>query len=152
LTNPVFTGGCLCGAVRYRYAGPLGGPLGAVTVCHCGQCRRAQGLAAAVAPASAAGFALTSGADQMREYESSPGKLRAFCAACGAPLYSRRRADPAGLRLRLGSIDDPPADLTIEAHIHVADLPAWAALDDDAPRYAAAEPGRVRPGRSLNEN
>ncbi|MDR3512853.1 MAG: GFA family protein [Caulobacteraceae bacterium] len=142
LTGGCLTGGCLCGGVRYRYAGPLGGPLGAVTVCHCGQCRRAQGLAAAVAPARAAGFELTQGADLVREYESSPGKIRAFCGVCGSPLYSRRVADPAGLRLRLGSLDAAPEDLKVQAHIHVADLPAWAALDDDAPRYAGVEPGR----------
>jgi len=136
------TGGCLCGGVRFRYAGPLGAPLGAVTVCHCGQCRRAQGMAAAVAPALAEGFELAQGADLVREYESSPGKRRAFCGVCGSPLYSRRAADPAALRLRLGAIDNPPDSLVVQAHIHVADLPAWAALDDDAPRYPESEPGR----------
>jgi len=40
-------GGCLCGAVRYRVAA-LAGP---VLLCHCGQCRKAQGSAfAANAP------------------------------------------------------------------------------------------------------
>ncbi len=134
-------GGCLCGAVRYRYDGPLGGALGAVTVCHCEQCRRAQGYAAAVAPALAARFTLVAGADRVVEYESSPGKKRAFCGACGAPLYSRRDAAPDALRLRLGSLDAPPGDLRIQAHIHTRNLPAWAALDD-APRYPGEEPGR----------
>ncbi|HEX4181629.1 MAG TPA: GFA family protein, partial [Caulobacteraceae bacterium] len=60
-------GGCLCGAVRYRYEGPLGGELGAVTLCHCRSCRKAHGYAAAVAPALAAGFAISAGADQVRE-------------------------------------------------------------------------------------
>jgi hypothetical protein len=136
-------GGCLCGSVRYRYAGLLGGPLGAVTVCHCSQCRRAQGYAAAVAPALAAGFSIVAGADAVREYESSLGKLRAFCGLCGSPLYSRRRAAPEVLRLRLGSLDAAPADLEVDAHIHVRDLPAWAAPDDAAPRYPGVEPGRA---------
>src|ERR1700679_135639 len=119
-------GGCLCGAVRYRYEGPLGGDLGAVTLCHCRQCRQAQGYAAAAAPALAAGFSITAGAEQVREYESSPGKQRAFCGTCGSPLYSRREGRPEGIRLRLGSLDDPPEDLQIEAHIYVEKLPAWA--------------------------
>jgi hypothetical protein len=144
-------GGCLCGGVRYRYAGPLGGALGTVTLCHCGQCRKAQGYAAAVAPALAADFQITTGANLVREYESSPGKLRAFCGVCGAPLYSRRAADPAALRLRLGSLDAAPADLRIEAHIHVRDLPAWAALDDEAPRYPDVEPGRQGGAANMDE-
>ena len=135
-------GGCLCGAVRYRYEGPLGGPLGSVTLCHCGQCRRSHSYGAAVAPALASGFSLISGADQVREYESTPGKKRAFCGTCGSPLYSRRDSAPDGLRLRLGSLDDPPADLRIQAHIHAQDLPAWAG-PDDAPRYPGEEPGRA---------
>jgi hypothetical protein len=54
-----FTGGCLCGGVRYTYAGELGGTAGAVTVCHCASCRKAQGYASGVVPASAAGFVVT---------------------------------------------------------------------------------------------
>jgi len=135
-------GGCLCGAVRYRYEGPLGEALGAVTLCHCRQCRQAQGYAAAVAPALASGFSIISGADQVREFESSPGKRRAFCGTCSSPLYSRRDSRPEVLRLRLGGLDDPPPALRIEAHIHTADLPAWA-QPDSAPRYPGEEPGRT---------
>ena len=134
-------GGCLCGAVRYRYEGLIGGALGLVTLCHCGQCRRLQGYAAAAAPASSAGFSILSGADQVREYESSQGKKRAFCGVCGSPLYSRRDALPEAIRLRLGSLDDPPAALRVEAHIYAEDLPAWAG-PEDAPRYPGEEPDR----------
>ena len=135
MTQPhrVLTGGCLCGGVRFAYEGELGGSLGLVTVCHCGQCRRAQGLASGVAPAQAAGFAVTQGRDLIREYRSSPDKVRAFCGTCGAPLYS--------LRLRLGALDDPPNDLKVEAHTFTADVPAWAEADE-APRYPGLEPGR----------
>ena len=139
-------GGCMCGAVRYRYEGPLGGPLGLVTLCHCQQCRKAHSYGAAVAPALAAGFSITQGADRVREYESTPGKVRAFCGVCGSPLYSRREAVPDRMRLRLGALDDPPSDLRIEAHIYAVDVPAWA-LQDDAPRYPGEEPDRgLAPG------
>jgi hypothetical protein len=142
MTDHTLTGGCLCGGVRFSYAGPLGGEVGAVTVCHCAQCRRAQGYASAVAPALAAGFAVTQGRELIREYRSSPAKVRAFCGVCGSPLYSRRDDKPDLLRLRLGALDNPPDDLTVEAHIYTAHLPAWAETDKEAPRYPGLEPGR----------
>ncbi len=137
-----FTGGCLCGGVLYTYQGELGGAAGAVTVCHCAACRKAQGYAAAVVPACAEGFVVTAGADLIREYESSPGKKRAFCSLCGSPLYSRRDDRPEVLRIRLGSLDHPPESLTVDAHTFTEGAPAWA-RPDDAPRYAGLEPART---------
>jgi hypothetical protein len=135
-------GGCLCGAVRYRYVGELGGALGAVTECHCVQCRKVQGGAAAVAPIQAAGLAFSQGEDQIAVYESSPGKQRAFCRHCASPLYSRRMSDRSVMRLRLGSIDNPPPDLRVEAHTFIAGAPAWDQPDPAVPRYPGLEPGR----------
>jgi hypothetical protein len=139
--NPALTGGCQCGAVRYRYDGVLGGALGMVTQCHCSQCRKAQGGPAAVAPASAHALTFTEGRSLIREYESSPGKFRAFCERCGSPLYSRRTERPDVMRLRLGALDNPPPNLRIEAHIFFDDRAAW---EDSAaaPRYPAQEPDR----------
>jgi hypothetical protein len=136
-----FSGGCLCGGVLYTYEGELGGTLGAVTVCHCASCRRAQGYAVGVVPASADVFVVTAGADLVREYESSPGQKRAFCTLCGSPLYSRRDDKPDALRIRLGSLDRTPESLTVEAHTYAEGAPAWA-FADDAPRYPGLEPGR----------
>jgi hypothetical protein len=135
------TGGCLCGAVRFTYSGELGGSLGLVTLCHCSQCRKVTGFAAAVVPARAAGFTITQGGDLVREYQSSPGKFRAFCSVCGSPIYSRRASLPGALRLRLGVLDNPPAGLKIQAHIFTEGAPAWTETDD-APRYPGVEPGR----------
>ena len=45
--RPRQTGGCLCGAVRYRVAGPLRD----VVACHCAQCRRSSGHFAAATAA-----------------------------------------------------------------------------------------------------
>ncbi len=134
------TGGCLCGAVRFSYVGPLGGELGAVTVCRCSQCRRAQGFASAVAPALRAGYALEQGADLVEEYASSPGKRRAFCRACGSSLYSRHDDTPEAIRLRLGAFDAPP-DLEVDANIFSEATPAWS-WSEAAPRFPGKEPGR----------
>ena len=75
------------------------------------------------------------------EFSSSTDKLRAFCRACGSPLYSRRPSRPALLRLRLGSLDAVPPDLEISAHIFCDDEPSWS-LAAGAPRYPGLEPQR----------
>ena len=36
----IFTGGCHCGAVRFRVTGPIG----KILVCHCSDCRRMAGM------------------------------------------------------------------------------------------------------------
>jgi hypothetical protein len=138
----VLEGGCLCGAVRYR----ISGPIGPVVLCHCGQCRKAQGAAfAANAPVSTHDFMLLRGTEALTAYASSPGKWRSFCRHCGAPIHSRRDSAPEMLRLRLGSLDDSPATaaaLQPAAHIHVASKAPWWLIADDLPQHAGVEPDR----------
>jgi hypothetical protein len=53
------------------------------------------------------GSCLTAGREFLSEYQSSPGEKRVFCARCGSPLYSRQRAKPEWLRVRVGTINEP---------------------------------------------
>ena len=134
----IFKGSCRCQGVRFEYAGAFG----VITVCHCADCRKLQGGTGVVAaPADRAQLRWVAGEHLIREYESSPGKKRAFCSACGSPLYSRRDDAPDVVRLRMGGLDTP-TDVMPAAHIFCADLPPWASLDDGLPRYARHEPGR----------
>ena len=127
----VRTGGCLCGAVRYEVEGEIA----PIQLCHCGQCRKAQGGPfAANAPVSAAGFRLLRGAEALKEYRASPGKRRVFCGACGGPIFSQRDETPETLRLRVGALDDTTG-LTIGFHIQAASKAAWWPIDDDRPRF-----------------
>ena len=140
----VVTGSCLCGGVRFRLAAVAAGA--PIQVCHCTQCRKAQGTPFATnMPVDAAAFTLLQGADLLREYESSPGKRRVFCSRCGAPVYSRRDADPQRLRLRAGLLDEPlPARPA--AHYHLASRCSWWPVDDDGlPRHAGGR-GEEPPG------
>jgi len=124
-------GGCLCGGVRFRVTGKLG-PAG---YCHCKQCQRASGSAfAANAPVRTSYFALTAGADLVTEYESSPGKFRAFCRTCGSPVYSRRDTEPDLRRLRLGTLDADPARRPL-GHVWVSAKAPWHTITDDLPQY-----------------
>ncbi len=102
--EPVHTGSCLCGGVRFR----IRGALAPIQICHCSQCRKAQGAAfASNIPVAAQAFELVQGRELLREFESSPGKKRVFCQRCGSPVFSRRDAKPDTLRLRAGLIDEP---------------------------------------------
>jgi hypothetical protein len=73
----------------------------------------------------------------LTEYESSPGKVRAFCRRCGSPVYSRRDALPETLRLRIGLLDEPVASRPA-AHFCVASKAGWWPIDDGLPQFADA--------------
>ncbi|MDX1457352.1 MAG: GFA family protein [Marinobacter sp.] len=131
----MLTGHCLCGAVKFEYEGPLG----PISLCHCSQCRRAQGSAfSASAPVQKVHFRLIEGEDQVREFESRPGKYRAFCSNCGSPLYSRVDAIPGILRIRVGVINEP-LDLRPASHIYVGSKSSWFTITDDIPQYEKTE-------------
>jgi hypothetical protein len=134
--SPPFDGRCLCGGVRLRITGKLG-PAG---FCHCKQCQRASGSAfASNAPVRTAYFAIASGAELVREYESSPGKYRAFCSRCGSPVYSRRDDEPDVRRVRLGTIDGDPGRRPL-VHVWVSAKAPWYAIHDGLPQYAEGLP------------
>lgn len=129
-------GGCLCGSVRFRIHGKLG-PAG---FCHCKQCQRASGSAfAANAPVRTRYLELSSGSDLLKEYESSPGKFRAFCGRCGSPIYSRRDSEPELRRIRLGSLDSDPERRPL-GHVWVRSKAPWYSIGDSLPQYPEGLP------------
>lgn len=119
---PAVTGSCLCTAVRFRITPPLP----PIQVCHCTQCRKAQGATLATNIPIASSSLVLSGADSIREYESSAGKFRAFCCLCGSPIYSRR-ADLEGVyRIRAGLLDEPlPVQVEVGLHQWVGSGAGW---------------------------
>lgn len=69
-------GSCLCGSVRYEIAASLEN----AEHCHCSMCRKAHGAAFStnsVVPTDT--LTVTSGADLISEYESSPKRRKCFC-------------------------------------------------------------------------
>ncbi|MBU1374759.1 MAG: GFA family protein [Alphaproteobacteria bacterium] len=129
-------GGCLCGAARYA----VDEPLSPIQLCHCRQCRKAQGSAfGANIPVSADAFRMTQGHDALREYRASPGKRRVFCGDCGSPIFSQRDEAPDVLRLRVGSLDDD-SGLEVGFHIQAASQASWCPIDDDRPAYPGVGP------------
>jgi hypothetical protein len=99
--NPVLTGGCQCGAIRYA----LTVPPERVHLCHCRMCQKAVGGPfAALAPVKRSGFAWTRGTPD--SFASSSLAHRDFCARCGTPL-SFRYDDADTIAVTLGSLDRP---------------------------------------------
>lgn len=138
---PRYTGSCLCGGVRFAVSGPLA----PIQVCHCSQCRKAQGGPVATnIPVDAAAFTLESGAELLQAFESTPGKQRVFCRRCGSPIYSRRDRLPGVLRLRAGTLEgDLPTALAF--HAFVGSKANWwplADCGDDVPHHAGPVPPR----------
>lgn len=95
------TGGCQCGALRYRIEGRLRYP----HLCHCRMCQKASGnyfmpLAASIRSE----FAMTRG--EASWFQSSDHVRRGFCGRCGTPLFYDM-PEAGFINITLGSLDDP---------------------------------------------
>jgi hypothetical protein len=129
----------LCGAIQYEIEGDLGD----FGYCHCKSCRKASGSAyAANAPVDRARFRLVSGAERLKEYESSPGKIRTFCSNCGSPLYAFLRESADVLRVRLGTLDTP-FEKRPRAHTFVSEKAEWEPIEDTIPQFPKWPPKSV---------
>jgi len=131
----MYEGHCLCGAVTYRYDGPLG----PITLCHCDMCQRGRGSAfSATAPIQGVHIRWQ-GQANVTEYESSPGRFRAFCSQCGTPIYHRVDAIAGLLRLSISTLSGPHT-LKVDHETYVAHEATWFAplSEVPAPRYAGS--------------
>ncbi|MFO7541535.1 MAG: GFA family protein [Thiobacillus sp.] len=137
----MYTGGCLCGSVRFEITGPIHD----IVYCHCSQCRKAQGSAFATnGIVMARDFKLLSGADALSAFESSPGQTKYFCKTCGSPVLSRTASRPEQVRVRVGTIESDIVEQPI-AHIFATSKANWETIAGDLPQHEAYEPGRNAP-------
>jgi len=118
-------GSCLCGANRFT----LPGPMGAVTACHCSQCRKTSGHYAASFDADEA--SLIWQARKTASFTTPGGGRRSFCPDCGSSL-GFRAADGA-FSVEAGCIDNPTGG-TLTRHIFTADRADYVTLDDGLPQ------------------
>jgi hypothetical protein len=139
------SGHCLCGAIQYEYDGE---PT-LVVHCHCESCRRQTASPVAtfvIVPKAALRF--TRG--QPKEFASSPGVYRSFCAECGSPMYYRTERRPDVIDLNLGTMSEPGA-ITPQCHVHAVEQLPWFEVLDDLPRYPGSRwaEGPIRTGRGV---
>ena len=120
MTAP-FTGGCQCGAVRYRFESA-----GRASICHCRMCQKAMG--SYFAPlVEVKGFAWTRGERGL--FASSNLSSRGFCRDCGTPLTLETRGE---IEVTLGSLDDPGA-VAVGYHVNPSDRHAFVMHLDRIP-------------------
>jgi hypothetical protein len=114
-----WSGGCQCGAVRYRFAEK---PRGA-HVCHCRMCQKAFGaFYAPLVGAPRAAFDVTRG--EVALFRSSDQVERGFCRACGTPL-TFAYIDGDWMSVSIGSLDNPGAFPPKDQHGNDSRL-SWA--------------------------
>jgi hypothetical protein len=128
----MLTGSCACGAVAYEAdASPT-----PIAFCNCRTCRKVSGTAfGANMSVPRSSFRWLRGEDRLTSYESSPGKVRRFCATCGSAMTAERIDNPAApVRIRLGALNTP-----IENPIYVGHIWRSEAADWFDPKQVVAE-------------
>ncbi len=132
------TGGCNCGAVRYRVdSSPL-----AVAACHCSQCRRQSGAAYSVNLVVRARTMTVTGelsAWTDTDTESGAPLAREFCARCGSPVRSVPSASPGIVALKAGTLDDP-APFAPSVHLWTSSKLPWVAVPEDVQQFERGVP------------
>lgn len=99
--SETFTGGCQCGAVRYRVEGPVRH----ASICNCRMCQKALGNLTAPFASFAAPVVWTRGKPTL--FRSSMRVQRGFCNQCGTPLTYQWGDMPPSITI--GSFDRPNA-------------------------------------------
>lgn len=126
-------GACLCGQVSYEID-QLDMP---VEHCHCKTCRKAHASAYTTTAGVLRGhFRINRGAELLRAFESSPGKLRKFCSNCGTHLFAERPDQPH-IILRVATLDENPGK-NPEFHIWTSHDVQW--LAPECPSYLEWQP------------
>ncbi len=116
---PTFTGGCLCGAVRYTIDGDPVDP----HLCFCRMCQRASGAPVTAWVSFPRQSVAYMGETRPTLYRSSQSAQRGFCPKCGSQLFA---LDDGGdsICMMIGSCDDPDAF-----------APEFASFSESAPSW-----------------
>lgn len=123
-----FTGGCLCGAIRYEVKSD---PVRAAN-CHCDDCRRATGASFATNVfVKADDLVILQGTPRSFEHTSDSGSTmtKEFCGDCGSQLFGHGSRSQGIRNVKVGSIDDasairPSIDVFVSKALPFTTLPA----------------------------
>ena len=134
MSDPEWSGGCLCGAIRYRLASM---PFDAGW-CHCRTCQLSSGSPAmAFATVPLGDYLVEQGA--IATVASSDFGHRSFCRDCGTPLFMRVDHQPDTIDFTIATLDRPDA-VAPGYHIFYGSRIGWAEPGDDLPRHNRFRP------------
>ncbi|MBV9956303.1 MAG: GFA family protein [Pseudolabrys sp.] len=124
------SGGCQCGAVRFRAS-----KFGRASICHCRMCQKAYGSYVG-ALVTAHDLEWTRGAPAW--FASSNRAKRGFCAQCGTPLSFK--PDDSDFEVSCASFDDPRVVAPVLQVNPESKQPFFDTLSELPTRQAGAEP------------
>ena len=130
---PPYSGGCLCGAVRYALKdGPL-----AVNACHCTDCKKTAGATNVIMLiADSAAFSATGETHSFRKRADSGRELDIKrCAVCGTRLFHHNMASSALVFIAAGTLDDSTW-VVPTSHIWIERASPGVVMRDDAIQVA----------------
>jgi len=128
MNDSIRTGGCQCGAVRFR----IRGELGRASICHCRMCQKAfGGFFGPLVSAPKDGVEWTR--EEPSYFQSSVNIDRGFCARCGTPMTYRHHD---GLEIAIGTFDDR-SDLAPQIQVNTGFAIPWVFEIFDAPKRSA---------------
>ena len=129
IPDPPHTGGCLCGAVRYRLAArPF-----AANACHCDACKKLTGATNLLMIAGAREAFSQEGAVQRYRRRADSGRELDVvrCANCGVRMWHEPLSAPAIVFIAAGTLDDP-SWVVPASHIWVEKASPGVLFQDDA--------------------
>lgn len=139
MTGSSPSGGCQCGAIRYRI--DLG--FGDSGICHCRMCQRAVGNV--FAPLVTAKGVEWRGTPA--RWASSSIAERGFCATCGTPLYLKDFDSPQDeFEIMIATLDDPDS-APPRHHVGIESRLSWIKMADCLPEHITG----ARTGDDLSE-
>jgi hypothetical protein len=130
-----FTGGCICGAIRYECSAQPEEIK--MLKCHCRDCQRVTGgpyTPVVYVPAKT--FKITKGTPR---YHATPSEShgenkRSFCPECGSRLTGGERPGGTGIGMTASSLDDPSWFKT-QIEIWLSDAQPWDLIDPVGPKF-----------------
>lgn len=138
--SEIWSGGCLCGAIRYRCTGS---PI-SMGLCQCERCQRQSGSAFLIATVFERD-AVTFTAGTPRVYTAGPpGEQlgRHFCATCGSALMITLDRYP-GIRSIMGGTLDDKSRLRPDFSLWCSSAQPWLHLPPEVVQHAGYPDGLI---------
>jgi hypothetical protein len=148
MTAP-FTGGCMCGAIRYECsAEPL-----ATGNCHCRDCQRSSGSAFVPGLFVLQEAVKITGEVKYYDMKADSGHTisRGFCPNCRAPLFGISTSLPGVIGIRAGSLDNPSWHRPAMDFYTVSAQP-WDSMNPDLPKFPKLPQRRSKCRKCGNES